>query len=208
MPRVWFVRTAFRTRANLYILCTCGQQWNSEISGTCPEMLILMTHLGIKTCKDMLRLGQVSNYDTVAPARLRLHCWDAYKWPATPVQREWLLMCYSSRCLEKCHLAFLQWHWNSAMDKAYWWGPCSSPESKSSKGRQTIAYVYGETQGQELCEEAQKSWETQMIYHRCRQERWRCYNRHHRKATEKNFLACAGWATSRRGIPAQEQFPG
>lgn len=79
MPRLWFVGTAFRTRANLYILCTCGQQWDSEISGTCLEMFILMTHLGIKTCKDMLRLGQVSNCDMVAPARLRLHCWDVYK---------------------------------------------------------------------------------------------------------------------------------
>lgn len=29
-----------------------------------------------KTCKDMLTLGQVYNGDTVAPARLRLHCRD------------------------------------------------------------------------------------------------------------------------------------
>lgn len=74
MPRL-FVGTAFRTRADLYILCRCGQQWDSELSGSCPEMFILMTQLGIKTCKDMLSLGQVSNCDPVAPACLRLHCW-------------------------------------------------------------------------------------------------------------------------------------
>lgn len=65
-------------------LCRCGQQWDTETSGTCPEMFILMAYLGkkkkkTKTCEDMLSLGQVYSCDTMAPACLRLHCCVVYK---------------------------------------------------------------------------------------------------------------------------------